>query len=1009
MRRPLILLLLIVSVSLHAQTVSHDFHDTPLLDALQTLSREQSDYTIDILSDSLAHLRTSAKVKNLSVPDAVRRVCKGLPVKVKQTDRLISVQMKKRIPKVRTIELRMDVKDAFLKKPLLDARVTVCRADSTVLIDSVEVMPVLQGDALKYAYFPVSIQTDAKTLLVRAQLEGYADVWQRVSTAESPVDVPTLLMRKVASVQLKEVVVTATKIKMFYHGDTLIYDATAFKLPEGSMLDDLIRQMPGVTMNEAGEIFVNGRKVDELLLGSRSFMRGNKQVLLENLPYYTVQNIKVYEKQSDKSRALGYDVDPKKFVMDVNLKQEYQRGYIANVEGAVGTEDRWLGRGFLLGFSDHYRFTLLGNVNNVNETRHIGESGHWTPATMPKNLLTTRSIAGEMDYHAKEDRVKNNLTASYTSTTDISESRSRYEQFLQGLTPTSLTESSNRTGSRTWHAHDAFTLTKPLWLLVESDFRYSKNHGSFSSMFDQWTDSLTASQRNRGFNEGKAWSGNVEAQGAFNVGKNQKHIDFHVMVQHNENESESAMRYSTRQYVNPQQNVQHNVDDISNRTTWGIASLNYGMQLFKGVEMGLGESFYLMRIDAHDYLYHPDTLLLASQIDALTAITDFNNSYDSRTNVVDNTVGISFSGKGKYKMAPNSPFTINYQRWSVGISVPIRHESLDYQRGRLDTLIRQNTLFVNTSASFRYVPEDNKYDFRVHASHKRSAPNLSDRITYRDDSQPLVVKLGNPDLKSSVTSNFGIDYSNKAGKNQQQWHVGTSADFYHRQTAQSASYDPASGVYIYKPMNVSGAYRLNAKFDISRTIDKNRYWSWQTNADAGYHHSIDHAMLTGMTASEENIVNTLTLHDNAYIQYNKGTLNIRATGDIRWRHSEGKMYDFETLNATDFQYGLSARYTLPHLNTTLSADGNMYSRRGYGSSELNTDDFVLNASVSQPFFKGKLIARIEAFDLLHQLSSTQYSVNAQGRTVTWYRSLPHYVMLHMVYHFNRNPKKTAGH
>ena len=905
----------------------------------------------------------------------------------------------------REVTITGDVKDGFLKTPLTDAKVTICRADSSVL-DTAKMTIYKRSDQPLYAVFSSKVKTDANAVLVHAWLQGYDDVWQRVNiTGQTEVEVPTIEMRKMREMELKEVVVKATRVKMFYRGDTLVYDATAFKLPDGSMLDALIRQMPGVTLNEAGEIFVNGRKVDELLLGSRSFMRGNKKVLMENLPYYTVQNIKVYDKQSDKSKALGYDVDPKQFVMDVNLKQEYQRGYIANVEGAVGTEDRWLARAFALGFSDHYRFTLLGNLNNVNETRHIGESGHWTPATMPKNMLTTRSVAGEMDYHAKEDKVKNNLTASYTSTTDVSESRSRYEQFLQGLTPTSLTESSNRTGSRAWNARDAFTLTKPFYLYAVADFRYSKNHGAFSSMFDQWNDTLTASQRNRGFNEGKAWSGSMDAQGAFNVGKNQKHIDFHVMVQHNENESESAMRYSTRQYVNPQQNVQHNLDDISNRTTWGIASLNYGMQLFKGVEMGLGESFYLMRIDAHDYLYHPDTLLLASQIDALTAITDFNNSYDSRTNVVDNTVGISFSGKGKYKMAPNSPFTINYQRWNVGISVPIRHESLDYQRGSLDTLARQNTLFVNTSASFRYASESGKHDFRIHASHKRSAPNLSDRITYRDDSQPLVVKLGNPDLKSSVTSNFGIDYSNKAGKNQQQWHVGTSADFYHRQTAQSASYDPASGVYNYKPMNVSGAYRLNAKFDISRTIDEKRYWSWQTNADAGYHHSIDHAMLTGMTASEENVVNTLTLHDGAYIQYNKGTLNIRATGDIRWRHSEGKMYDFETLNATGFQYGLSARYTLPRLNTTLSADGNMYSRRGYGSSELNTDDFVLNASISQPFFKGKLIARIEAFDLLHQLSSTQYSVNAQGRTETWYRSLPHYVMAHLVYHWNKNPRK----
>ena len=121
------------------------------------------------------------------------------------------------------------------------------------------------------------------------------------------------------------------------------------------------------------------------------------------------------------------------------------------------------------------------------------------------------------------------------------------------------------------------------------------------------------------------------------------------------------------------------------------------------------------------------------------------------------------------------------------------------------------------------------------------------------------------------------------------------------------------------------------------------------------------------------------------------------------------MVDFETLNAFDYRYGLSARYTLPRLNTTLSADGNMYSRRGYGSSELNTDDFVLNASVSQPFLKGKLIAHIEVFDLLHELSSTQYTVNAQGRTETWYRSLPHYVMLHLVYHWNRqNSKRKAN-
>ena len=374
------------------------------------------------------------------------------------------------------VNITGDVKDGFLKTPLTDAKVTICRADSSVL-DSTRMTIYMRSDKPFLAVYSAKVTTDANAVLVHASLKGYDDVWQRVSIeGQTEVEVPTLEMRKMREMELKEVVVKATRVKMFYRGDTIVYDATAFKLPDGSMLDALIRQMPGVTLNEAGEIFVNGRKVDELLLGSRSFMRGNKKVLMENLPYYTVQNIKVYDKQSDKSKALGYDVDPKQFVMDVNLKQEYQRGYIANVEGAVGTEDRWLARAFALGFSDHYRFTLLGNLNNVNETRHIGESGHWTPATMPKNMLTTRSVAGEMDYHAKEDKVKNNLTASYTSTTDVSESRSRYEQFLQGLTPTSLTESSNRTGSRAWNARDAFTLTKPFYLYAVADFMERK-HG----------------------------------------------------------------------------------------------------------------------------------------------------------------------------------------------------------------------------------------------------------------------------------------------------------------------------------------------------------------------------------------------------------------------------------------------------------------------------------------------------------------------------------------------------
>ena len=388
----------------------------------------------------------------------------------------------------------------------------------------------------------------------------------------------------------------------------------------------------------------------------------------------------------------------------------------------------------------------------------------------------------------------------------------------------------------------------------------------------------------------------------------------------------------------------------------------------------------------------------------LTAITDPSNSYDSHQRNWQYKVYLALSQQASYSVG-DSPLKIMYDQWRIGVDVPVSHQSLDYKRGVIDTLAHDTWVFFTPNAAFRHMSKDGKHDFRVGVGYNCSPADLLNQIAYRDDSQPLVVKEGNPDLKGTATTSANADYTRKYGTHVSLWHAGASFNYRHRDVAQSASYNPVTGVYTYKPMNVSGAYSATARFDISANIGEKRYWTWQMNADANYDHSVDHAMLAGETESHVNAVNTTVLHDGTYIQYNKDAFNIRASGDIRWRHSEGRMRDFETLDALDFNYGLSARYTLPRIKTTLSADATMYSRRGYGSAELNTDDFVLNASLSQPFWKGKLIARIEAFDLLHQVSSTQYSVNAQGRTETWFRSLPHYVMLHLVFHWNKNPKK----
>ena len=415
-----------------------------------------------------------------------------------------------------TVTLVGQVQDVFLKRPLV-AKISVYETDSTTcVLDSVHVEVIEDDDgSIMIAPYYAPVKAVEHDYLIRAELSGYDVEWQKVSvtnTTEKELSVPLIKMRRARHITLNEVVVTATKVKMFYRGDTLIYDATAFNMPDGSMLDDLIRQMPGVTMNDGGEIFVNGKKVDELLLNSRSFFGGNKQILLENLPYYTVKHIKVYNKKDKRDEVLGRDDGPKLYVMDVNLKQEYQRGYIANVEGAAGTHGRWLGRMFGLGFTDLYRFTLLGNVNNVNETQHIGKTGNWTPDRTPRSLITTRSVRSEIDYQSRDQMIEETFRTEFVSTTDNQEMRQSREQFLMGSNPLSVTERTGKSSNWKIALHNLFNMYAPFGIMVSTDFNYGKRDGRSNSIFQQFGERLrvgdgtsgiplTASMRTVGMSE----------------------------------------------------------------------------------------------------------------------------------------------------------------------------------------------------------------------------------------------------------------------------------------------------------------------------------------------------------------------------------------------------------------------------------------------------------------------------------------------------------------------------
>lgn len=202
--------------------------------------------------------------------------------------------------------------------------------------------------------------------------------------------------------ELKEVTVQATKVKFYNRGDTLVYNADAFVMAEGSMLDDIIRQLPGVEFKENGQILVNGEFVESLLLNGKDFFKGKHEIMLKNLAAYTVKNIEVYERQKDIDKLLGEDYGKKILTMDVKLKKDYHHNFMGNLEAGYGTEDRYLGRLFAMWNSDHARLSLIGNVNNMNETRKPGMDQSFTPDHIPSG--TQKTYMGGVEYNVENKK-----------------------------------------------------------------------------------------------------------------------------------------------------------------------------------------------------------------------------------------------------------------------------------------------------------------------------------------------------------------------------------------------------------------------------------------------------------------------------------------------------------------------------------------------------------------------------------------------------------------------------
>ena len=826
--------------------------------------------------------------------------------------------------------------------------------------------------------------------------------------------------------------VTATRVKFYTKKDTVVFNADAFEMAEGSMLDALIKQLPGVELRDNGQIYVNGRFVESLLLNGENFFDKDRNVMLENLPSYMVNNVKVYERLGEKSRLMKRDMDDKSYVMDINLKKHYSIGWIGNAEGGAGTRDRYLGRFFALRFTRQSRVSLFGNMNNLNETRKPGQNGDWSPGNVRQGQ-NAHKIFG-LDYMVNDRRTRyklegwakaehDNLTALEQTTGEAFMPNGNVYKRGGNHESQSVTSFNS---FHNWLFHNDLTVIKVApYVLYEKKKKRGNSYsaalnrdmnglsGLTDSLFSGSSEWLRNAVINRVKNEDmqksdkffttatasftqdlRYFSGFIDAEGYISYKKEHFERFNHYQLDYPSAAGQTG-EAKNRYYKSPSEMFSY----YGRADFWYWLPCNFALvPSYKYRVLNTRNDNMIYRLEQLDGWGSGKELgALPSEWEYLSTL-DKGNSYNQEQNTQEHTISMKING--------NHLILNNKVRFEAYAEFPVvlTRRKFDYVRANIDTVLTKQVAAFNPFVRTSFIWHDWKRRIDIEYDVDTKLYGLSQTLDIRSDDDPLRVTLGNGRLKNSVAHQLDVSYTNNSNRKQRFFNAGVNYNAVRNQIGYSSEYNRATGVYTYRPVNINGNYSVGGNVNYSMALDRKRRWNLSTTTSAQLHNNVDLITVTGSDANPRSKVKTLFLNETVKIDHRFGRQKVGAKAGCSWRNATSAREDFSTINAANFNYGLTGQFELP-CGFQLFTDLTMYSRRGYESREMNTDELVWNARLSKQVWKKRLTLALEGFDILHNLSAVTHTLNGQGRTETYRNVIPSYGMLHVIYRLNIQPKK----
>ena len=822
------------------------------------------------------------------------------------------------------------------------------------------------------------------------------------------------------AIMLAEAVVVAEAPQVQIVEDTVAFNSSAYRTPEGAMLEELVKKLPGAEVDDDGNVKINGKEISKIMVDGKEFFGGDVQTGLKNLPVDMIEKLKTYDKKSDLARITGIDDGEEETVLDLTVKKGMNQGWFGNVDVAGGTEKRYMGRAMVNYFYDKTQVSLIAGANNVNDQGFSAGGGG--PRWRRNNGLTAKKMIG-INFATQTDKIELGGSARYNYSDGDIASVGSTENFLTSGNSYSNSNTLSRNRNKRFSADFRMewrpdTMTN---IIFRPDFSYGKTDNLSSSESGTFNDDPTnlvenindylnldnlaqndplrevrVNAINSGtLNDNKDITANATLQVNRKLNSKGRNITFRGRFSYGDSESNQFTESMTNYFL--LQNYLGGDSVLIRNQYINTPTKDYNYRLQLTYSEPIARATFLQFSYQFQYKY--------SESDKSTFDLQPFSDWGLGATLPDGYEENEIDSLGKYAeyryynhdASVALRFIREKYQLSAGMSFQPQHTILSYKRGDYMIDTTRNVFNFAPNIDFRY-RFSKVSQLRFTYRGRSSQPSMENLLPIVDNSNPQNIRIGNPGLKPAFTHTMRFFYNTYDADKQR--NIIAHANFSATQNSISNSrvYNEATGGWTTTPKNINGNWNAFGMFGFNTAL-KNKKFTISTFSNASYVNNVAYLTDSQTRVENKNTTTNLTLNERLNGTYRNDWFEFGLNGTLSYSIEKDKLTPDNNQQPYTFSYGATTTVSMPW-SMSLSTNIANQSRRGYRDASMNRNELIWNAQLSQTFLKGAATISFEMYDILRQQSNITRSLTADGRSVYEYNGVNSYCMLHFIYRLN---------